>query len=116
MLFGLHFQPPEFSVWLHGTVQAVMLGGFAALIPKVTAERIREKEEGMDRDEDYAAGLWDDEEDFDEYGFAGGYVCPTCDNTNQVRSSNGVHAWSFCLGEYVATVFIEGTYQATGGR
>ncbi|CAN0182335.1 unnamed protein product [Ectocarpus sp. 6 AP-2014] len=87
MLFGLHFQPPEFSVWLHGTVQAVMLGGFAALIPKVTAERIREKEEGMVRDEDYAAGVWDDEEDFDEYGNPGGYVCPTCDNTNQVECS-----------------------------
>ncbi|CAM9234176.1 unnamed protein product [Ectocarpus fasciculatus] len=88
MFFGLHFQPPDFSIWLHGTVQAVMLGGFAALIPKVTAERIREKEDGMDRDAAYESGLLDDEfDELDEYGYAGGYVCPTCDNTNEVTCS-----------------------------
>ncbi|CAM9711206.1 unnamed protein product [Scytosiphon promiscuus] len=85
MLFGLQFQPPEFSVFLHGTVQAIMLGAFAAIIPKVTAERIREKEEGLALDEAYEAGLLDDDDDDDEFGYAGGYVCPTCDNSNEVE-------------------------------
>lgn len=88
-MFGVHFEPPEFSVLLHGTVQAIMLGAFAALIPKVTAERIREKEAGLALDEAYEAGLLDDDfggGDDDEFGYAGGYVCATCDNTNEVRS------------------------------
>lgn len=84
-MFGVHFQPPEFSVLLHGTVQAIMLGAFAALIPKVTAERIREKEAGLALDEAYEAGLLDDDfDDDEEFGLAGGYVCATCDNTNEV--------------------------------
>lgn len=118
MLFGLHFQPPELSVWLHGTVQAIMLGGFAALIPKVNAERIREKEEGIDRDEAYAAGVLDDDEDFDEYGYAGGYVCPTCDNTNEVRASTCVRARArfAAASTSLLQLFIEGTYHTTGGR
>lgn len=82
MLFGLGFHPPDFGVFLEGTVKAIMLGGFAALIPTVTAERIREKEDGLVVDEAFEAGLFDDDDD--EYGYAGGYVCPTCDNTNEV--------------------------------
>lgn len=83
MIFGLGFHPPEFSVFLDGTVKAIMLGGFAALIPKITAERIQEKEAGLEMDEAFEAGRLDDDDD--EFGHAGGYVCATCDNTNEVR-------------------------------
>lgn len=104
-MFGIGFHPPEFSVLVHGTVQAIMLGAFAALIPKVTAERIREKEAGLALDEAYEAGLLDD--DFfdggggsaDEFGYAGGYVCATCDNTNEVRGRvSSCAAWVFSCG------------------
>lgn len=103
MLFGLHFQPPEFSVFLHGTVQAIMLGAFAAIIPKLTAERIREKEEGLALDEAYEAGLLDDDEEDDEFGYAGGYVCATCDNTNEVGLSTYARAcvWKGQKGEII---------------
>lgn len=105
MLFGLQFQPPEFSVLLHGTVQAIMLGAFAAIIPKITAERIREKEEGLALDEAYEAGLLDDDEDDDEFGYAGGYVCATCDNSNEVGRARG---WRFRarLGSLLSAVFV----------
>lgn len=82
MLFGLGFHPPDFGVFLEGTIKAIMLGGFAALIPIVTAERVREKEEGLEVDEAYEAGTMFDDDD--EFGYAGGYVCATCDNTNEV--------------------------------
>eukprot|EP00752_Nemacystus_decipiens_P014831 g13204.t1 len=86
-MLGIGFHPPELSVLVHGTVQAIMLGAFAALIPKITAERIREKEAGLELDEAYEAGLLDDDfyDDVDEFGYPRGYVCATCDNTNEVE-------------------------------
>jgi len=105
-MFGVQFHPPEFSVLLHGTVQAIMLGAFAALIPKITAERIREKEEGLALDEAYEAGLLDDlfDDDDDDFGYAGGYVCSACDNTSEVgRVVGGARRGPDCVTVMVPT-------------
>lgn len=83
----VHFNPTEFDDLVRGIGQAVFLGLLGALIPKWTRERIREKEAGLEADERFEMGLDQDEDD--EFGYAEGYVCGACDNTNEARNRTG---------------------------
>lgn len=80
---GIQFNPPEWNDVAHSLVQAVLLGIMGGTVPRLTKERIREKEAGLDVDERFEMGLDRDDEE-DEFGYAQGYVCATCDNTNEV--------------------------------
>lgn len=81
---GIVFDPPPWDELVHGFGQAIVLGIMGGMIPKWTKERIREKEAGLEVDELYEMGLDGDGGDEDEYGYGAGYVCGTCDNTNEV--------------------------------
>lgn len=82
---GIQFNPPEWSDLAHGFAQAVLLGIMGGTVPRLTKDRIREKEAGLDADERFEMGLDRDDYEEDEFGYAEGYVCAACDNTNEVK-------------------------------
>lgn len=82
---GIQFNPPEWNDLAHSLAQAVLLGIMGGTVPRLTKDRIREKEAGLDVDERFEMGLDRDEYEEDEFGYAEGYVCAACDNTNEVN-------------------------------
>ncbi|CAM9369903.1 unnamed protein product [Choristocarpus tenellus] len=66
----IYFTPPSLQEIINVTTKAILWGGLMSFIPVWTRERLREKEEGM------ATEDWMVDE---------GYLCATCDNTNQVQ-------------------------------
>lgn len=75
----IHFDPAPAGDLIHGFGQAIAFGIMGAMLPRLTKERIREKEAGIEEDERFEM-----EDPPDYYGYAEGYVCSTCDNTNEV--------------------------------
>ena len=105
LCMGIQFNPPEWNDVAHSLVQAVLLGIMGGTVPRLTKDRIREKEAGLDVDERYEMGL--DRDDYeDEFGYAEGYVCATCDNTNEVRKYIRSTTWAqywYCTTGYTKT-------------
>ena len=88
-MLGIEFHPPNWDTIVGAVGQAVVLGVIGGgLIPIWTRQRIREKEAGLDVDEGYEMG-WDDDDDLG-FGdvYRDGYVCATCDNSNEVREQS----------------------------
>lgn len=94
-MLGIEFHPAPTSELIHALGQAVVFGILGGVIPKWTKDRVREKEAGLERDERYEMGLDMDEED--EYGYAEGFVCGTCNNENEVLFGVRVCFVCFCV-------------------
>lgn len=78
-MWFIHCNPPPADDLIHGFGQAIAFGIMGTMLPKLTKERMREKEAGIEADD-----IFETEDPPDYYGYAEGYVCSACDNTNEV--------------------------------
>lgn len=74
-MISIHFEPPQMDDLAEGFGRAAVWGLFGALVPVWTRDRLLEKEAGLEVDD--AAELDDFFEDEE-------YICPLCNNTNEV--------------------------------
>ncbi|CAM9151478.1 unnamed protein product [Sphacelaria rigidula] len=79
-MYQLHFEPPDMHSIMASVGRVLFWGTAGAIQMKYMKERLREKEQGLEVDDQWEETMRANE----EYGEDDTYVCTLCDNENEI--------------------------------
>lgn len=100
-MYQLHFEPPDMHSIMASVGRVLFWGTAGAIQMKYMKERLREKEQGLEVDDQWEETMRANE----EYGEDDTYVCTLCDNENEVRVTRHVGVVDPYCAKAIAMIF-----------